>query len=116
NDADFELDGQRGETLQQLEMARIDAITTGRAVAVASTIGVSAIIAPDGHVISASTAWKRAELEARVPLESALTPADRVGSWPELIIVIGTALALIWSLAQRPLRRGRPARSAAGVA
>ena len=105
NDADFELDGQQGETLQQLEMARIDAITTGRAVAVASTIGVSAVIAPDGHLITTSKPWQRAELEARVPLESALTPADRVGSWPELIIVIGTALALILAVARRVRRR-----------
>ena len=101
NDADFELDGQQGETLQQLEMARIDAIATGRAVAVASTIGISAIIAPDGHVITASKPWKRAELEARVPLESVLTPADRAGSSPELIIVVLTALALAWTLARR---------------
>jgi apolipoprotein N-acyltransferase len=117
NDADFELDGQHGETLQQLQMARIDAITTGRAVAVASTIGVSAIIAPDGHLITASKTWQRAELEARVPLESALTPADRVGGWPELIIVIGTALALILAMAEILRRRGPPTRSAAdGVA
>ena len=106
NDADFELDGQQGETLQQLDMARIDAITTGRAVAVASTIGVSAIIAPDGHLLTTSKPWRRAELEARVPLESALTPADRVGSWPELIIVIGTALALIFACG-RTGRRGK---------
>ncbi len=109
NDADFELDGQQGETLQQLEMARIDAITTGRAVAVASTIGISAIIAPDGHVITASKAWQRAELEARVPLESALTPADRVGSWPELIITFGTVLTLIWAFASRLRRPVLPA-------
>jgi apolipoprotein N-acyltransferase len=105
NDADFELDGQQGETLQQLEMARIDAITTGRAVAVASTIGVSAVIAPDGHLITTSKPWRRAELEARVPLDSALTPADRIGSWPELIIVIGTALALILTVGERLRRR-----------
>ena len=108
NDADFELDGQQGETLQQLEMARIDAITTGRAVAVASTIGVSAIIAPDGHVVTASKPWQRAELEARVPLESALTPADRVGSWPELIIVVLTALALLWALAGAARPKANP--------
>ena len=109
NDADFELDGQQGETLQQLEMARIDAITTGRAVAVASTIGVSAIIAPDGHVITSSKPWQRAELEARVPLESALTPADRVGSWPELIITGATVVALVWAFASRRRRCELPA-------
>ena len=34
NDADFELDGQTGETLQQLDMARIRAIEHDRAVVV----------------------------------------------------------------------------------
>ncbi len=71
NDADFELDGQLGESLQQLAMARIDAITTGRAVAVASTTGLSAIIAPDGSILTRSKTWQRAILEARVPLRTA---------------------------------------------
>ncbi len=101
NDADFELDGQRGETLQQLDMAQMDAISTGRSVAVASTIGISAIIAPNGHLITQSKTWQRAELEARVPLVSALTPADRLGSWPEVTIVALTTLALLWALVRR---------------
>src|SRR5262249_57599722 len=36
NDADFELDGQTGETLQQLAMARIRAVEHDRPVVVAS--------------------------------------------------------------------------------
>ena len=48
NDATFEVDGQRSESLQQLAMARIRAVESNRAVVVASTTGVSAIIAPDG--------------------------------------------------------------------
>jgi len=108
NDADFELNGQLGESLQQLAMARIDAVTSGRAVAVASTTGVSAIIAPDGHIIARSKIWRRAVLEARVPLRTALTPADRVGSWPELAIIALTGLCLVWALAGA--WRRRPAR------
>ena len=54
NDADFELDGQTGETLQQLDMARIRAVEHDRAVVVASTTGVSAIIAPDGRLMAAT--------------------------------------------------------------
>ena len=95
NDADFELDGQTGETEQQLEMARMDAITTGRSVAVASTIGISALIEPDGAILAQTKTWRRAELDARLPLVSTLTPADRAGDWPELIIVILTAAALL---------------------
>ncbi len=99
NDADFELDGQLGETLQQLQMARIDAISTGRSMAVASTIGISAIIAPDGAILTRSGTWQRAELEAKVPLVSAYTPADQVGDWPELIIIALTVAGLLWALA-----------------
>ena len=99
NDADFELDGQTGETGQQLEMARMDAITTGRSVAVASTIGISALIEPNGAILAQTKTWQRAELDARLPLVSELTPADHAGDWPELIIVILTAAALLWSAA-----------------
>ncbi len=106
NDADFELNGQLGESLQQLEMARIDAITTGRAVAVASTTGLSAIIAPDGSIITHSGTWQRAVLESRVPLLTGLTPAVRAGGWPEGAIVVLTMLSLAWAVGTR-WRRAR---------
>jgi apolipoprotein N-acyltransferase len=99
NDADFELDGQTGETLQQLAMARIRAVESDRAVVVSSTTGVSAIIAPDGSLIARSGLWRRAELEARVPLRTSITLADQVGGWPELAISAATLAALIWVLA-----------------
>jgi apolipoprotein N-acyltransferase len=99
NDADFELDGQTGETEQQLEMARMDAITTGRSVAVASTIGISALIEPNGSILAQTKTWQRAELDARLPLVSELTPADRAGDWPELVIVALAAVALLWAAA-----------------
>ena len=113
NDADFELDGQLGESLQQLEMARMDAIWTGRAVAVASTTGLSAIIAPDGAVLAKSRTWRRALLTERVPLRSTLTPADRVGNWPEKGIIALTVLALGWALVTE--RRKRPRAGSAGT-
>ena len=95
NDATFEVDGQTGETLQQLAMARIRAIESDRAVVVASTIGVSAIVAPSGQLITHSGTWQQAVLEARVPLISHRTLADTVGAWPEGIIVVLTAAALV---------------------
>ena len=76
NDADFEVDGQTGESLQQLAMARIGAIESDRAVVVASTTGVSAIVAPDGRLITHSGTWQQAVLEAQVPL---ITPPDPGG-------------------------------------
>jgi apolipoprotein N-acyltransferase len=111
NDASFEVDGQLGESLQQLAMARIRAVETDRAVVVASTTGVSAIIAPDGRLITHSGTWQRAVLEARVPLLTYRTLADRLGGWPEAIFVALTLLALAYAAATALVRRragGRP--------
>jgi apolipoprotein N-acyltransferase len=107
NDADFEIDGQTGESQQQLAMARIRAVETDRAVVVASTTGVSAIVAPDGRLITHSGTWRQAVLEARVPLITHQTWADRAGAWPEWVIVGLTALALLAAAAgyrRAPLR------------
>jgi apolipoprotein N-acyltransferase len=104
NDATFERDGQTGETLQQLQMARIRAIEHDRAVVVASTTGVSAIIGPDGHIMLKSGTWQRAVLQARVPLITQRTLADTVGPWPEYALVLLTAAAFAWSVT----KRGKP--------
>ena len=110
NDATFEVDGQRSETLQQLAMARIRAVESNRAVVVASTTGVSAIIAPDGRLIAHSGTWQRAVLEARVPLVSQRTLADRIGTWPQAVIVALTLAALAWAAAAALRRRRTAAR------
>jgi apolipoprotein N-acyltransferase len=94
NDATFERDGQTGETLQQLDMARMRAIESDRAVVVASTTGVSAIISPTGQLITSSDTWQPAVLEARVPLIDWRTPADQLGQWPEWLMVALTCIAL----------------------
>jgi apolipoprotein N-acyltransferase len=110
NDADFELDGQLGETLQQLGMARIRAIEYDRAVVVASTTGVSAIIAPDGSLLTHSSTWQQAVIEARAPLRGGLTPAARLGAWPEIVLTGLAVAALAWVLAGAISTRYRGAR------
>jgi apolipoprotein N-acyltransferase len=112
NDADFEIDGQLGETEQQTAMARIRAVETDRAVVYASTTGESTIIAPDGGLIAHSGVWRQAILDARVPLVSYRTLADRVGAWPEYMIIMLTVLALAWA-ALRSLPSRRRAQSGA---
>ncbi len=107
NDATFEVDGQTGESLQQLAMAQIRAVEFDRSVVVASTTGVSAIIAPDGRLIARSGTWQRAVLEARVPLLSGRTLAERVGAWPEYVITALTVLALIAAAAGAVAARRR---------
>ena len=105
NDADFEIDGQLGETEQQTAMARIRAIESDRAVVYASTTGESTIIAPDGALIAHSGVWQQAILDARVPLVSYRTLADRVGAWPEYVIIMLTVLALAWAVVRSRSRR-----------
>jgi apolipoprotein N-acyltransferase len=109
NDADFEVDGQLGETLQQLAMAQIRAIEFDRSMVVAGTTGVSAIIGPDGRMIVRSRTWQRALLEARVPLLSNTTLAERLGEWPEIVFsalaVAGLAAAVAGEFAAWRRRR-----------
>jgi apolipoprotein N-acyltransferase len=79
-------------------MARIRAIESDRAVVYVSTTGESTIIAPDGGLIAYSGVWRQAILDARVPLVSYRTLADRVGAWPEYVIIALTVLALAWAV------------------
>jgi apolipoprotein N-acyltransferase len=112
NDAGFELDGQMGETTQQLAMAQLRAIEFDRSVVVASTTGVSAIIDPDGTVIVRTGTWRQAEIEASVPLRTTTTLALHLGGWPEGLISAATAAALGWVIGLEIRRRrqsGRPA-------
>jgi len=69
-------------------------------------------------VIERSGLWQQAELEARVPLLTHQTLAERAGAGPEWVIVGVTALALCLASAQAVAarRRQRAARSADGSA
>jgi apolipoprotein N-acyltransferase len=115
NDATYEREGPTTqESGQQLAMARIRAVEFDRAVVLASTTGYSAIIAPDGQIMTSSGLWTQAELEARVPLLTYTTLADRLGAWPEWAIVAATTLALGLAIGQAGAarRRQREPRSA----
>ncbi|HTU72039.1 MAG TPA: apolipoprotein N-acyltransferase [Trebonia sp.] len=106
NDATYEREGETtGESGQQLAMARIRAVEHDRSVVVASTTGYSAIIAPGGRLITRSGLWQQAELEARVPLVTHITLADRVGPWPEYGIVAATGLGIVLAIALSWRRR-----------
>jgi apolipoprotein N-acyltransferase len=108
NDATFEREGPTSEeSEQQLAMAQIRAVEFDRAVIYDSTTGYSAVIAPDGHIVERSGLWQQAELEARVPLLTGTTLADRLGAWPEWAIVGATALALCLAAAQAAAARRR---------
>ncbi|MGH3294302.1 MAG: apolipoprotein N-acyltransferase, partial [Trebonia sp.] len=115
NDATFEREGPTTEeSEQQLAMAQIRAVEFDRAVVYDSTTGYSAVITPDGQVAQRTGLWQQAEIEARVPLLTYQTLAERVGAWPEWVIVGATALALCLAAGQAAAvrRRQRGPRSA----
>ncbi|MEU6675065.1 apolipoprotein N-acyltransferase [Streptomyces sp. NPDC046925] len=85
-------------TYQQLAMSRIRAVEHSRTVTVPVTSGVSAIIMPDGRV-SQKTKWFTADsLVEEVPLRSSQTPATRLGTLPEGILVLIAAGGLGWAV------------------
>ncbi|HEY1573911.1 MAG TPA: apolipoprotein N-acyltransferase [Pseudonocardiaceae bacterium] len=108
NNATF---GLSDMTYQQLAMDQERAVEHGRAVVVAATSGVSAIIEPDGHITQETGLFRPAALVATVPLRSTTTLADRLGAWPEWAMVAGGLLALAFGVATRARRR-RPAQPA----
>lgn len=80
---------------QQFAMSRLRAVEHGRTTLVASTSGISGIIAPNGKVLEQSAEF-RPDIEVqRVPLRTARTIADRVGGTPEWVLAaLGLAAAV----------------------
>lgn len=103
NNATYMRGGKRAQTEQQLEMGRLRAIEHGRAVVVAATSGVSALIAPDGRTLARSGLFTQDVLVSEVPLRSTLTIATRVGAWPEYLLCL-LAVAAVAVVVRR--RRG----------
>jgi apolipoprotein N-acyltransferase len=89
NNATF---GYTDESVQQLAISRIRAIEHARSVVHVSTVGVSAMITPDGTVHQHSALFTSAVLAADLPLRSGRTVADRLGPWPEIVAIAGLAV------------------------
>jgi apolipoprotein N-acyltransferase len=103
NNATF---GYTDESVQQLAISRIRAIEHARSIVHVSTVGVSAMITPDGTAHQRSALFTSAVLAADLPLRTDRTVADRVGPWPEIVAVGGLAV-MSALLALSRLRRRR---------
>jgi len=99
NNATF---GYTDESEQQLAISRVRAVEHGRSIVHVSTVGVSALITPDGTAHQRTALFTSALLAGDLPLRTAATVADRVGGWPEYL-ACGAVLLLL-------LRRGVPRR------
>ncbi|NKY51761.1 apolipoprotein N-acyltransferase [Nocardia vermiculata] len=107
NNATF---GDSDMTYQQLAMSRVRAVEHGRALVVAATTGVSAIITADGAVQQQTPKFVPAALEATLPLRSETTPATAIGPLPERVLcvlaaAVALAAAIRWRTAARTARR-----------
>ncbi len=80
NNATF---GYTDESEQQLAISRIRAMEHGRSVVHVSTVGVSALITPDGTAHQRTSLYTPALLSEELPARTELTLATRVGAWPE---------------------------------
>ena len=96
----------RNETSQQLAMARLRAVEHGRAVLVAATSGISAVIEPDGRVVDSSKIFTQKVLVDRVPLRDTKTIADRLGAAPEWVLALIGAVGCVagWLRGRRSRR------------
>jgi len=83
---------------QHFQAARMRAVETGRYVLRAANTGVTAIIGPDGTVMTSLPWWTKGALKGEFQLSDSRTPYVQWGDWP----LLGTLLLLII-----PLIRGR---------
>ena len=98
NNATF---GLTDESVQQLAASRVMAITLGRPIVHVSTVGVSALVAPDGSVSEQTELFTQDIISGTVPRRTELTPAVRLGVWPQTAAVGLLALLLVWTVLGR---------------
>jgi apolipoprotein N-acyltransferase len=109
NNATF---GYSDESEQQLAASRVRAVEFGRTVAVVSTSGISAIVAPDGSLAASSGLFESAVFVEEIAQRDATTVAERLGAGPEwLLSALGGGALLV--VVVPALRRRRARREAA---
>lgn len=96
NNADF---GHTDENVQQLAIARLRAIESGRSLINISTVGTSSAIAPDGRTLAEIPAYRPGAMVVAVPLGTTTTPASLLSQGLQLVFaglgVFGLAVAAV---------------------
>ena len=93
--------GHSAESMQQLRQTTFRAIEYGRAAIQVSTVGVSAVVYPNGAVTYISPSWQADSGVARIPLRTDLTPAARFGDIYNVLVVTAAAVTLLAGAATR---------------
>jgi apolipoprotein N-acyltransferase len=96
------------EARQQLAMVRLRAVEHGRYALMASTVGISGFVRPDGTVAAATGFNTQAVKVGELRLSTARTLASRVGAGPEYVLtgaaVVMLLLAAWWRARLRSAR------------
>lgn len=108
NNSDF---GHSDETFQQVAIAKLRAIETGRAVVNDSTVGVSAVFAPDGKVLDQLPTFEPGVMVTTVPLRNSITPAMVFGPVFDLATNFAALLLLALVLGRSRIRSKKKAPS-----
>jgi apolipoprotein N-acyltransferase len=100
--------GHTGQVEQQFAITQLRSVEHARAVAVAATSGISGLIEPDGTVIAQTPEFVAESLVSPLPQRTTLTLADRLGSVPELVLVmVGVAAFLVAAVRRRRADRSQ---------
>ncbi|MFD2027302.1 apolipoprotein N-acyltransferase [Promicromonospora aerolata] len=105
NNADF-----RGtdENLQQVAIARMRAIETGRSVVNVSTTGTSQIFAPDGSTVETLASDESGLMVEEIELRDGLTAGVVLSPWMQGTLLWGTVLSLAVLAVRVPRSMNRP--------
>ncbi|MEO7348726.1 MAG: apolipoprotein N-acyltransferase [Terrimesophilobacter sp.] len=103
NNADF---GHSDEGVQQVAIARMRAIETGRSVVQVSTVGVSAMFGSDGSVLDILPIFKAGSMVDTVPLSNMTTPATVLGGSVDWAVGAFAVVLLFFSVLLARRRRG----------
>ncbi|MGC4814410.1 apolipoprotein N-acyltransferase [Micromonospora sp. DT228] len=96
------------EARQQMAMVRLRAVEHGRPALMASTVGVSGFVAPDGRVSDATGFNTREVVVRQLRLDDGRTLATRLGWWPEVTFAALAVAALVGAAVLRRRQRVMP--------
>lgn len=92
NDAWF---GDSLEPHQHMQIARMRALETGRYLLRATNTGVTAIVAPDGSIVSKAPQFEQTVLKGEIIPMAGMTPYSRLGDSVIIIVLVFGLLCLI---------------------